>query len=85
MKDNKLKLLETRVVTVVTAFETLSFGLSYAQIPTTTRNVIFVIAMQFSPNFFFSALLPVFVNKSSQKQKTITLALQSMCQADNCV
>lgn len=85
MKDNKLKLLETRVVTIVTAFETVSFCLSYVQIPTTTKNLIFIIAMQFSPNFFFSALLPVFVNKSSQKQKTITFTLQIICHADNCV
>lgn len=29
MKDNKLKLQETRAITVVAAFETVSFGLSY--------------------------------------------------------
>lgn len=29
MKDNKLQLQETRIVTVVAAFATVSFGLSY--------------------------------------------------------
>lgn len=34
MKDNKLKLQETRVVTVVAAFETESFGLTSLMINT---------------------------------------------------
>lgn len=87
MKDNKLKLRETRVVTAITAFETVSFGLSYLmfitqQQPETQYSVT---VRQFSPSFLFPTFLSVHVNKISQKQENIVFTLQIRCQANNCM
>lgn len=87
MKDNKLKLRETRVVTAITAFETVSFGLSYLmfitqQQPETQYSVT---VRQFSPSFLFPTFLSVHVNKISQKQENIIFTLQIRCQANNCM
>lgn len=85
MKDNKLKLQETRAITVVDAFETVSFGLSYLCSKLNNNQNNNNRYGIFPKLHFFSIFLSVFVKKSSQKQKNIIFALQIIRQADNCV